>query len=156
MLLRVFFWKNWRLCGSKKLWSFLFFCLWFLLYMAFSYQIFLIFLYSPLVLIFFFGTFFPQIEGLLSKREKELGIDPVSTLKKPSNAIDFPKIRLYRTVYCWYKYRSCFNIYSSWKIENLGWESQNSSDVPNCLSFDDIFHIHITDTNHLFFDSISC
>ncbi len=111
---------------------------------------------------FFFGTFFPQIEGLLSKREKELGIDPVNTinrftiswsvgniigvamgpfliikfpyvvfgygivlnllsylilkrdfdrygesisfepspeLKKPSNAIDFPKIGLYRTIY---------------------------------------------------------
>lgn len=31
---------------------------------------------------FFFGTFFPQIEGLLSKREKEIGIDPVSTVNR--------------------------------------------------------------------------
>ncbi|MCW1306152.1 MAG: hypothetical protein OH335_05240 [Candidatus Parvarchaeota archaeon] len=31
---------------------------------------------------FFFGTFFPQIEGLLSKREKELGIDPVNTISR--------------------------------------------------------------------------
>ncbi|MGC8545519.1 MAG: MFS transporter [Athalassotoga sp.] len=31
---------------------------------------------------FFFGTFFPQIEGLLSKREKELGIDPVNTINR--------------------------------------------------------------------------
>ncbi len=31
---------------------------------------------------FFFWTFFPQIEGLLSKREKELGIDPVNTINR--------------------------------------------------------------------------
>ncbi len=31
---------------------------------------------------FFFGTFFPQIEGLLSKREKKLGIDPASTINR--------------------------------------------------------------------------
>jgi MFS family permease len=31
---------------------------------------------------FFFGTFFPQIEGLLSKREKRLGIDPASTVNR--------------------------------------------------------------------------
>lgn len=31
---------------------------------------------------FFFGTFFPQIEGLLSKREKKVGIDPASTINR--------------------------------------------------------------------------
>lgn len=30
----------------------------------------------------FFGTFFPQIEGLLSKRERELGIEPASTVNR--------------------------------------------------------------------------
>ncbi len=31
---------------------------------------------------FFFGTFFPQIEGLLSKREKQIGIDPAATINR--------------------------------------------------------------------------
>ncbi len=31
---------------------------------------------------FFFGVFFPQIEGLLSKREKKLGIDPANTISR--------------------------------------------------------------------------
>jgi len=31
---------------------------------------------------FFFGTFFPQIEGLLSKREKQIGIDPAMTINR--------------------------------------------------------------------------
>ncbi len=30
----------------------------------------------------FFGTFYPQIEGLLSKRERDLGIDPASTVNR--------------------------------------------------------------------------
>ncbi len=31
---------------------------------------------------FFFGTFFPQIEGLLSKGERLLGVDPASTINR--------------------------------------------------------------------------
>ncbi|MCL4408438.1 MAG: MFS transporter [Thermotogae bacterium] len=31
---------------------------------------------------FFFGTFFPQIEGLLSKREKQIGVDPAATINR--------------------------------------------------------------------------
>ena len=31
---------------------------------------------------FFFGTFFPQIEGLLSKEERLLGVDPASTINR--------------------------------------------------------------------------
>jgi MFS family permease len=31
---------------------------------------------------FFFGTFFPQIEGLLSKRERQIGVDPAATINR--------------------------------------------------------------------------
>ncbi len=68
--------------GHKKvvLYAFLFFSI-FNLIGFFLFNIVALFIFIIGVNVFF-GTFFPQIEGLLSKREKKMGIDAASTINR--------------------------------------------------------------------------